>query len=283
MDTRRFLRLSEKPTVLDKPRICKIIETEDETSTIKTLMFNDNYTSSSSPGQFVMIWIPGIDEVPMSVSYIDSRRCGVTVKKVGEATTKLHGMARGDHIGVRGPYGRGFELKDGAALLVGGGTGLAPLMAVADKLLQLPQRVDLVAGAKSAKDIPFLNRMDGFPRGRLNLHLATEDGSLGVRGLASDLALRILKKDESQSVYVCGPELMMFRIFQETERLGSHIQASLERYMKCGVGLCGQCALDPRGSLVCRDGPVFSGTELRKMGDFGRFKREADGHKISIV
>jgi len=247
--------------VLDKPRICKIIETEEETSNIKTLMFKDSYTSSSSPGQFVMIWIPGIDEIPMSVSYIDSRKCGVTVKKVGEATTKLHGMARGDHIGVRGPYGRGFELK----------------------LQQLSQRVNIVAGAKSAKDIPFLNRMDGFPRRRLNLHLATEDGSLGVRGLASDLALRILKKDESQSVYVCGPELMMFRIFQETERRGSYIQASLERHMKCGVGLCGQCALDPRGSLVCRDGPVFSGTELRKMGDFGRFKREADGHKISIV
>ena len=275
--------MSEKPMVLDRPRICKIIETEEETSDIKTLMFKDSYTSLSSPGQFVMIWIPGIDEVPMSVSYSDSTECGVTVKKVGEATTKLHGMARGDHIGVRGPYGRGFELKDGAALLVGGGTGLAPLMAVADKLQQLSQKVNLVAGAKSAKDIPFLNRMDSFPRHHLNLHFITEDGSLGERGLASDLALRILKRDESQNVYVCGPELMMFRIFQESEKRGSYIQASLERHIKCGVGLCGQCALDPRGSLVCRDGPVFSGTELRKMSDFGRFKREADGRKISIV
>jgi dihydroorotate dehydrogenase electron transfer subunit len=275
--------LSEKPMVLDRPRICKIIESEEETSDIKTLMFKDSYTSASSPGQFLMIWIPGTDEVPMSVTYIDPRKCGVTVKRVGEATTKLHGLGRGDHIGVRGPYGRGFELKDGPTLLVGGGTGLAPLMAVADKLLRLSQRVNLVAGAKSANEIPFLNRMKAFPRHRLNLHLATEDGSLGVRGLASDLALRILKKDLGQSVYVCGPELMMFRIFQETERLGAYIQASLERHMKCGVGLCGQCVLDPGGSLVCRDGPVFSGPELRKMSDFGRFKREADGRKIPIV
>ena len=280
--------MSDKPIKFNPLRTRKIVDVVDETPTAKTIEFMDRDAARSKAGQFLMIWIPCVDEIPMSISLkSNSGLCGITVKKVGEATSKLHELRRGERIGVRGPYGNGFTVKDGPSLLVGGGTGLAPLLVLAEELAEKKEKVTFIAGAKTVSDLLFLERLKHLSSQdeRFRLLTVTDDGSFGEKGLASDLAVRTLlrKEEKFKNVYICGPELMMAKVFREADSLRINTQASLERYIKCGVGLCGQCVLDPIGNLVCRDGPVFSNNELREITDFGRFKREASGKKVSIT
>ena len=106
-------------------QVAEIIETKSENKNIKTIMFD--FPKKMIPGQFFMIWIPHIDEIPMSVSYINDNIKGITFKKVGDATKSLFDLEVGDNIGIRGPYGKGFDIKGKKILFVGGGTGIAML------------------------------------------------------------------------------------------------------------------------------------------------------------
>ena len=280
--------MSDKPTKPSPLRIRRIIDIVNETPTVKTIEFMDRDIARSKPGQFLMTWIPCVDEIPMSISSkSNSGICAITVKKVGEATSRLHEMQRGDRIGIRGPYGNGFKIQDGPSILVGGGTGLAPLTVLAEELVQKQQKTTFVAGAKTGEELLFQERLKELSskNNNFDLQFATDDGTTGEKCLASDLAAKILreKKNAIKNVYACGPEMMMVKIFHEAEKLGIEMQASLERYMKCGIGLCGQCVLDPIGALVCHDGPVFSNKEMRRINDLGRYKREANGGRMSIT
>ena len=107
------------------PKITKILDIRNEAKNVKTITFK--YPNKSKPGQFFMIWIPGVDEIPMSVSYLDKDIKGITFKKIGNATSALYKLKKGDNIGVRGPYGNGFQLKGKQVLFVGGGTGIATI------------------------------------------------------------------------------------------------------------------------------------------------------------
>ena len=109
------------------PRICVITEIIEHTPFHKTFYFNDDRCKKAIPGQFIMLWIPGVDEIPMSLSFIRERQA-VTVEKKGVGTTKMHEMVVGDKIGVRGPYGNGFASNGDNMLFVAGGTGIAPLL-----------------------------------------------------------------------------------------------------------------------------------------------------------
>ena len=93
---------------MNYPTISKIIETRQENSDVKTFLFE--YPEKFTPGQFYMVWIPCIDEIPLSVSYIDKSIKGFTFKRVGEATNSLFNLKKGDRIGIRGPYGNGFKI-----------------------------------------------------------------------------------------------------------------------------------------------------------------------------
>ena len=111
------------------PHICVIEKIVDETPTVRTLYFKDSVLANVLPGQFAMIWIPGVNELPMSVMVSDvNDQAALTVRKRGESSTALYNLSQGKQIGVRGPYGNSFEIKDGKILLIGGGTGLVPLM-----------------------------------------------------------------------------------------------------------------------------------------------------------
>ncbi len=106
-------RLSAYPIVTNQPRIVQVEEILRETPTIKSFIFRDDVCSKASPGQFVMVWIPGLDEIPMGLSTMDSSSLSaITVKRVGEASGALHNLKEGDVIGVRGPYGNGFKLVE---------------------------------------------------------------------------------------------------------------------------------------------------------------------------
>jgi len=259
---------------------------KEETPTIKSFTFRDKLAAKASPGQFVMIWIPGVDEVPMSLSTIKPNEATVTitVEKVGEATKKLHRMKVGDVVGVRGPFGRGYTLtKARKVMIVGGGTGMASLAPLTERITQTKgHEVTFLLGAKTRSDLLFLERMKTLLAStKQRMIVTTEDGSYGTKGLVTEPAERLLKEEKFDIVYACGPELMMYKMFLLTERFKVPLQASLERLMRCAIGLCGTCVIGKY--RVCRDGPVFSGEELREVKEeFGHFRRNFDSRKISI-
>ena len=108
---------------MNYPTITEIIDSKTEAHDTKTILFK--HPTEVTPGQFYMIWIPGVDEIPMSVSYIDKNIKGITFRKVGDATKALFNLKKGDKIGVRGPYGNGFKISGKHILFIAGGTGIA--------------------------------------------------------------------------------------------------------------------------------------------------------------
>ena len=254
------------------PKVTKISKITEETSDVKTITFR--YLGDVTPGQFFMIWIPGVDEIPMSVSYIEKDTKGITFKKVGDATKALFKLKEGDKIGVRGPYGNGFEIEGKRILFVGGGTGIAMIASAAEEAVNKNISTSVILGAKNKSELFFENRLKKYG---LEIYVSTDDGSKGFKGLATDLAKEILAKNRFDSVLTCGPEPMMRKLFGICPDI--NFQASLERYMKCGIGICGQCCIG-KGLRVCEEGPVFDGKTLKNIEDFGVYKRDAAGRKI---
>ncbi|MFX1496818.1 MAG: dihydroorotate dehydrogenase electron transfer subunit [Promethearchaeota archaeon] len=263
---------------------------------IKTLEFNikdiapPNYIRPQA-GQFVMIWVPGVDEVPMSLSGCDENgNWAITVKNVGECTNAIHNLNEGDFIGVRGPLGNSFKLpkeRSTLSILIGGGFGIAPLKYLASELSKKKLKTIIIEGAKIGEEVIFIDDFNTLDNDYAEIFYCTDDGSFGLEGLASDTFNNLIKKRlrsdlVNLKVYACGPEIMLFKIFQICEKYNIELEASLERNMRCGCGLCGLCALDPLGLLVCKDGPIFNSKILREIDDFGKFKRDFTGKKIFI-
>jgi dihydroorotate dehydrogenase electron transfer subunit len=247
------------------PEMAKIVEIVDENPYVKTFFLNRRI--DAKPGQFVMVWLPGLDEKPFSLSYT-GKETAITVEEKGKFTSALFNMMEGDSIGIRGPYGNGFTLKANACV-VAGGCGVAPLSVLIERL----KNPFVIQGARSKDRIIFGKRFKGA-------NITTDDGSAGAKGLVTDILESRLEQKKFSIVYTCGPEMMMKRVFELCERYGVACEASLERYMKCGFGVCGQCEAD--GLRVCKDGPVFSSINLRKIRDFGSFARLKTGEKVAI-
>jgi len=234
----------------------------------------------SKPGQYVMVWYPGTEEIPISVAYEDGRTIRLIIARVGEATSYIHNHAkRGDYISIRGPYGKGFTLIEGAKVAcVAGGYGIAPLYYLAKKLLEKGTNVHIFYGAKSKEDLILLKELRDVS-GRL--FIATEDGTYGFKGLITDLFKKHFSKEKYDYVYTCGPEKMMYKVVSLCVSHRVEVEACLERYIRCGVGLCGSCVLDPIGLRVCCEGPVIKGNILLN-SDFGQFKRDEFCRKIPV-
>jgi dihydroorotate dehydrogenase electron transfer subunit len=247
----------------------KIVEMRDDGPSIKTFFLDVHL--DATPGQYVMIWIRGVDEIPMSLSSPAS----ITVKMVGDATSALFEHKKGDEIGVRGPYGRGFALKGEKILIVAGGMGVAPLIFLAEDAKEENMNVTTILGAKKKDELLFGDSFEKVGR----MMISTEDGSFGHTGFVTDL-MSMMDLREYDQIYTCGPEEMMSTILSECRSMGieSNLQLSIERYIKCGIGLCGTCCIDPTGLRVCRDGPVFTGDQLID-GEFGSYKRDRCGRR----
>lgn len=271
------------PTDIDKRRIVQIEEIISETPTVKTLVFKDRLSYFAKPGQFLMIWIPRIEEIPMSVM-INSKEgyAAVTIRKFGVGSTGLFGRKKGDLIGLRGPYGNRFILrkKYRKILIIGGGTGLVPLLRLVSFASKEKVRSTIVMGAKTKAEVFFEKITKNIIRGNnCSLLVCTDDGSYGIKGTTVTLMSKLVRDESFDCVFTCGPELMMKAVLDISNQNSIPVQASLERYMKCGIGICGSCCLD--SSLVCQDGTVFDGRQLSKMLDFGFSYRDKDGQKIN--
>jgi dihydroorotate dehydrogenase electron transfer subunit len=256
---------------MNYPKIVKIAETKKETENIKTFRFR--YDEKVKPGQFFMVWIPGTDEIPMSASYTDNLK-GVTVERIGEATSALYNLKSGDKMGIRGPYGNGFSTPKGKTLFVAGGTGIIPIASLVEKIKKKDALI--VFGTKTKDELFFMSRIKKSSK----VLISTDDGSFCYHGFASDLAKEILGKEKFNQIITCGPEIMMEKILDLGLKNKIRVQASLERFMKCGIGICDSCAIN--GYHVCKDGPVFDDKKLGKMKDFGKFKRDASGKKVRM-
>jgi dihydroorotate dehydrogenase electron transfer subunit len=254
------------------PTITTILTSATEATDIKTITFR--YPKAVIPGQFFMIWIPGVDEIPMSVSEITKDVKGITFRKIGDATRALYHLKPGSKIGVRGPYGNGFKLTGKHLLFVGGGTGIAMLAPAVEQARKRKLKSTVIIGVKTKNDLFFEDRLRRFGATVL---VSTDDGFKGYKGFASDLAKDVLKKEKIDAVFTCGPEPMMKTLLSCCRTIP--FQASLERYMKCSIGICGQCCVG-KGLRVCLDGPIFDGKTLKKVEDFGVYRRDAAGRKI---
>lgn len=257
---------------MDKLDVVEIEEVVTRTPTTKTLYFD--WVKDIDPGQFVMIWIPGVDEVPMSMSHHGERQA-ITVRNVGKATEELHEMEVGDKLGVRGPFGNGYSLEYNREILVViGGIGGASLRPAIMDAVDRNILVRCALGAVNRDELLFEDEFSEYT----HLHIATDDGSAGHHGFVTEIIED--RMEGVDAVLTCGPEIMMKKTVDTAREKGIPVQASLERYMKCGLGLCDSCSID--GYQVCRDGPVFDGETLEKMSEFGRFERSKTGIKEKI-
>ena len=176
--------------------ICTIEKVIDETPTVRTLVFSDDIMSNVLPGQFAMVWIPGINELPMSVMIAqETGKAAFTVRKHGPASTGLFNLKAGQQIGIRGPYGNSFNLKHGKLLLVGGGTGLVPMMRLMT-FVKPTDDVTLLIGAKSKDEVFFEDLANNLLKN--NSHkviVTTDDGSYGEKGLVTDMVEVLINKN----------------------------------------------------------------------------------------
>jgi dihydroorotate dehydrogenase electron transfer subunit len=255
------------------PRAARITRIIRESRKVATFVLDD--AVAAEPGQFIMAWLPGTDEKPLSIAWPDP--LAVTVAAVGPFSRALHACRPGDRVGWRGPYGRPYRIReDEPALLVGGGYGGAPLYFLADRMLAQKMDVTVALGGRQAEDLIFIDRYQerGVP-----LLLATEDGSAGISGFVTVAVEQYLASQRGRppAIYACGPEGLLAALFEICRRRELPGQLSVERYMKCGFGLCGQCALDDL--LVCLDGPVFDWQELAGKADFGHWHRGTTGRR----
>ncbi|TMS42657.1 MAG: dihydroorotate dehydrogenase electron transfer subunit [Methanobacterium sp.] len=261
---------------MNVPQVVKIKDIIEETPTVKTLIFDWEVTDEV-PGQFMMLW-NFHDEKPMSLSLIDPVKgeIGFTIRKVGKFTQALHDMEVGNQIGLRGPYGRGFEISGSHILAVGGGVGMAPLAAFAEEASRKDVAVDLISAAATEKELLFMNRLN---KTKINIWACTDDGTCGFCGFGTELAQKVLENVSYDMIVTCGPEIMMKKIADLADYHKIPAQFSLERYMKCGVGICGQCCVDNVGWRICKEGPVFWDDEVKLITEFGKYHRDAAGRK----
>jgi dihydroorotate dehydrogenase electron transfer subunit len=224
------------------------------------------------PGQFLMVWMPGVGERPMSIG--NGYPLTMSVANVGKVSAAITSLKPGDMISYRGPFGKPFAVPNDAKqiLVIGGGYGVVPLYFLAKRAKENDIRTVAVLGARAARDIIYETQLFAVCG---EVFITTDDGSRGKKGTVMAEAERLISSKKFDCTYACGPEMMMKAVAQLCRQHGMPCQVSLERYMKCGMGVCGSCVVN--GKTVCRDGPVFSGEDALAMGEFGKAHRDATG------
>ena len=233
---------------------------------------------SFQPGQFSMLWVFGIGELPISISGDPALhdRLVYTVRSVGQATHSLVNQRVGDSVGVRGPFGASWPIEAARGrdvIVVAGGIGLAPLRPVIYQVLQNRKdygRLVILYGGRSPRDLLYRKELATWARHRENQVLVTVDyGGLSWRGHVGVVTtlFKYARLEPARSVaMVCGPEIMMRFVTRELITQGlsrDDIYLSMERNMKCAVGLCGHCQYGPY--FICKDGPIFRYEQMRPL------------------
>ena len=254
----------------DLPAVLPISKVIREGKGQKTIFVK--HRADVKPGQFYMLWIPGIDSKPYAVSYCNKNEIGFTSAAIGKFSNAFDKLKVGDKIGLFGPYGNSFSAKNNACV-VAGGIGISSVSTLIDKL----KNPTIIYGTRKKECLIYLKRYKNK-----KLLIATDDGSYGRRGFTTDVLKELLqdKNKKIKIVYTCGPEIMMKKVFEICRKHNIECEASLERFMKCAFGVCGACAIDDK--LVCIDGPIFNSEQLDKLDEFGKYARIKTGRKVSL-
>jgi len=253
----------------DIPQMLEISDVIQEGKGQKSFFFRHHI--ECKPGQFLMVWLPGVDEKPMAVSYWNKKEFAFTSQIVGKFTNMLDKFKKNDKIGIRGPYGNFFSIRNNACV-VAGGVGLSSVSTLIDKL----RNPLIIYGARTKEHLIYLKRYKNK-----DMLITTDDGSYGRKGFTTDVLKETLKNnDKIKIVYTCGPEMMMKKVFDLCKKFKIECEASLERYMACGFGICGKCMINDK--IVCLDGPIFNSKQLSRMSEFGNFARLKSGRKVTL-
>lgn len=243
-----------------------------------------DYKAEEEPGRFVMVSLPFAGEAPVSISGFYSHGIELTIRNVGQVTSRIFKLNAGDIIYLRGPYGNSFPLekfKDEHLLIIVGGSALAAVKPVIEYYINghssMLGRFDVLAGFKSPKHILFREDIERWKKSRISnksidievtVDSDEEYAWLGSIGFVVNFIKNVKGIGEDTKAIVIGPPLMMRNSVREL--LGckvkeENIWLSFERHMKCGVGKCGHCRI--RDKYVCIDGPVFNYTEAGELID----------------
>jgi dihydroorotate dehydrogenase electron transfer subunit len=267
---------------IDK-NLMRIVEIKDsimETPTVKTFIFKDSLSSLSRPGQFLMVWIPRKEEIPLSVMINDQKNhAAITIRKNGYASTSLFEKEIGDKLGIRGPLGNSFSLNKSFKniIILGGGTGLVPLIRLLSCIREYDSKFTFIIGARTKSELFFTKLISEWAKkSRIDLLISTEDGSIGTKGFPTDILKNYLSAhNDIDIIYTCGPEMMMKKVYDLATENSVYMEASIERYMKCGIGICSSCCINDK--LVCVDGTVFNLKQIQKLNEFGVSYRNKSG------
>ena len=263
-----------------KARIKKAVQMT-ELEKFFEIELEDREQFNYDPGQFVMVSVFGYGEAPISISSNPTKKDGfeLCVRKVGKVTEALHRLKEGDPVGIRGPYGKGFnvkELRGKDLLFIGGGIGLVPLRSLIKYSIENKKdfgRIIILYGAKSPKELLFTDELKEWEaESGVNLKVTVDRGDESWKGNVGVITTLIPPLDldiENTMALIVGPPVMykfvLLSLFAK-KFPEENIILSLERKMKCGVGKCGHCQMNH--IYVCQDGPVFYYKDIKDLPEF---------------
>lgn len=262
----------------------RIVERVQDTADVFTLELqpeNGVTISPYDPGQFNMLYVFGVGEIPISISGDPQQRDSAlihTTRAVGTVTKAMAGLKEGSTIGVRGPFGSAWPVEEAIGkdvVLVAGGIGLAPVRPAIYQIIRNRAaygKVVILYGARTPEDLLFQEELVSWRNHYdIELHVTVDNATgrwLGNVGFVTQLVRRAPFDPHDVVAMICGPEIMMRFTVQELNKRGvsdQDIYITMERNMKCGIGFCGHCQFGPE--FICKDGPVFPFSYIRKFFD----------------
>jgi NAD(P)H-flavin reductase len=269
--------MHENPYRPVKAKIEKVIT---ETPTIKTFVLRPEEPLGFEAGQFMQVGVPGMGECPFTPSsdYKKAETIEFSIMKAGSVTARMHEMKEGEYLGVRGPYGQPYPIKDyhGKEIyIVGGGVGLAPLRSLLFALfheIDNLKRIEVRFGARTPSDISYKKAIPNWKRHKNTNIVMTVDAGDSTWKENVGLVTTILKDRDvnvkNAVAIVCGPPIMMKFVTKRLLDMGfadKDIYLSMEKNMSCGIGKCFHCSLGKY--FVCKDGPVFTWEQIKDIPD----------------
>jgi NAD(P)H-flavin reductase len=256
----------------------QVVKETADTFTLTVSREDEREQNAFEPGQFSMLWVFGVGELPISISGDPANRKQLiyTVRSVGKATDALVHQKPGTGIGIRGPFGTGWPMQAARGkdvIIVAGGIGLAPLRPAIYEVLRNRDRYGrliLLYGARSPRELLYRKELAAWARQPDTQVLVTVDyGGLGWHGnvgVVTTLFKHARLRPQKSVAMICGPEIMMRFVTRQLDEHGvpaASTYLSMERNMKCAVGFCGHCQYGPH--FICKDGPVFPYAKLRPL------------------
>ena len=271
----------DKGNNIYRPIETEVLEVTTETPSIKTIKMKPKEEITFTTGQFIELTIPGVGEAPFTPSSRPAVKdmMEVTVMKVGKVTEKIHQVDKGDIVGLRGPFGKGYPLdgfKGKEILVVGGGCGFAPLRSLMYSLFEMSgelKKLFFRGGCKTPKELIYRDETEEWAKRKdLDLKLTVDEGDKewqGHVGLVTTILDDSVKMNYANGIaVVCGPPIMMKFATKKLLEMGfkdENIYLSMEKNMSCGIGKCGHCRLGIY--YACKDGPVFTYDKIKNFAN----------------